>query len=42
MGAVRATRVDSAFVLCVNRLEKECAQFAHQAVRTDRVPNRDP
>ena len=41
MGAVRAIRVDSVFVLCVNRLEKQCAQFA-QAVRTDRVPNRDP
>ena len=42
MGAVRAIRIHSAFVLCVNRLEKECAQFAQQAVRTDLVPNCDP
>ena len=38
---MHAIRVDSAFVLCVNRLEKQCAPFAQELVRTDLVPNRD-
>ena len=39
---MRAIRVDNAFVLCVNRLEKQCAQFAQEAVRMDPLPNCDP